>query len=142
MVTQNSESALKPRRRKPEASTVFVFILIVSVLALIVDYARVQARDVRVGTSIKEFGGRMTSIPVWPLGAEYGISFPHPLSTEQIDQLKELNSLRGTVGIAFIECELSEKQKHELATKFPNCFVFQVFGNDTIPVRRKEIESR
>ena len=141
MTTQTSKSALKPKIAKPDASTVFVFILIASVLALIVDYNRVQAKDRRVATLVKKFGGRMTSIPVWPFGSEYGISFTAPLTSKQIDQLKELNSLRGTVGIAFIECELSEHQKIELATSFEDCFVFQVFGNDTIPVRSRTVKS-
>ncbi|MBT5017640.1 hypothetical protein OAF74_01250 [bacterium] len=142
MPIKTSQSSFKPRIGKPHASTILVFILVAGVLALIVDYVRVQAKDQRLGTSIKEFGGRMGGIPFWPFGKEYRISFTAPLTTEQIDQLKELNSLRGTVGIAFVECELSKKQKFELATKFHNCFVFQVFDNDTFPVRSKENESR
>ena len=72
----------------------------------------------------------MGSIPFWPIGAEYRVSFPHPLSKEQLEQLRELNSLRGSVTVAFINCEMTEEQIDDAVETLKNCDLFRVVGNE------------
>lgn len=49
------------------------------------------------------------------------MTFPRALTSDQLDQLAELNSLRGWVGVAFVDCELSANQAREAIAKLPNC---------------------
>lgn len=81
---------------------------------------------VRYQCPISECGGDFGSIPIWPIGSEYRVSFRTPLTSQQLDRLAELNSLRGTVGVAFVDCELSETEIKDALAKLPNCVLFRV----------------
>ena len=96
------------------------------VVALAIDYIRVREKDRRVFHAISQCGGRCGSIPFWPLGTEYRITFSRALTSDELDQLRELNSLRGSVGVAFVDCELSIDQAREATTKLHNCKLYRV----------------
>lgn len=96
----------------------------IAIVALVIDFFLVEAKDSRVSGAISACGGDMGLIPVWPFGTEYRIKFPHPLSSEQLAQLKELNTLRGWVGVAF-ECELTDDQIRETRKMLPHCHLFR-----------------
>ncbi|WP_417848830.1 hypothetical protein [Thalassoglobus sp.] len=109
--------------------------LVIGVVAVTIDYALVNSKNRRVAGVVNDCGGRMGSIPAWPIGTEYRISFPHPLSSAQLDRLKELNSLRGWVGVAFVECELTEDQVRESTSMLHNCHLFRVVDGEMAPLR-------
>lgn len=108
-----------------------LFAIVLAVVGLSIDYVLVRNKDRRVAKAVSECGGRMGSIPIWPIGTEYRISFRSPLSSQQLDRLAELNSLRGTVGVAFVDCELSDAEAREAVAKFPKCLLIKVSGNKT-----------
>jgi hypothetical protein len=97
-------------------------------LALFIDYVMVEAKHARASRAVSRCGGRMGSIHFWPLGAEYDVRFSKPLTTIELNELAELNSLRGSVGVTFIDCELSETQIFETKKKLPNCRLRQVIA--------------
>ena len=97
--------------------------LLAGIVLLTVDYFRVQAKDRRVATAVSRLGGRMGSLPLWPLGTEYYISFSRALNDDELDSLAELNSLRGHVGVKFSDCGLSETQQEQIRRKLASCFV-------------------
>ena len=97
------------------------WLFVVAWVALVVDYYRVNAKEQRVFLAIAECGGTNGSIPFWPFGTEYRVKFPHALTSDQLDRLVELNSLRGSVKVAFVECELSADQVGEIESKLYNC---------------------
>lgn len=104
--------------------------LIVAIIAILltVDYIRVRARIGRVSHSISRFGGRCGSIPFWPIGAEYRITLPRALTSIELCDLAELNSLRGTVHVAFVDCELSTDQTLETIEKLHGCKLYRVIN--------------
>ena len=105
--------------------------IVLTVVGLPTDYILVRNKIARVATAVSECGGKMGSIPLWPLGSESRVSFRHTLSSQQLDRLAELNSLRGTVGVAFVDCELSEVEIKDALAKLPNCALFRVNSNNS-----------
>jgi len=99
------------------------WMLLAGIVLLTVDYFRVEAKDRRVATAVSRLGGRMGSLPLWPLGTEYHISFSRALNDDELDSLAELNSLRGHVGVMFSDCDLSETQEGQIRRKLASCFV-------------------
>lgn len=118
--------------RNLKGRTVFVFVTIA--LGLVADYIRVRSKDSRVFAVVSQCGGRCGSIPVWPLGTEYRISFQQPLTSHQLDQLVELNSLRGWVGVAFVECEISAAEIDVTEKKLSICHLFRVIDGEMRPL--------
>jgi hypothetical protein len=109
------------------------YLIAVVALALLIDHILIEAKERRVSHAISRCGGRMGSIPFWPMGTEYRVTFPRPLTSRELDELAELNSLRGSVGVAFIDCELSKDQIDEARRKLPNCALIRVIeGNASI----------
>lgn len=102
----------------------------IATICLALDYYRVNAKDARVVSAVKQFGGRFGSIPVWPLGTEYRISFDHPLSETQLNQLAELNNLRGSVSIRFVNCDLSASQQSDAIRLLESCHISWNHGNN------------
>jgi hypothetical protein len=51
------------------------WMLLAGIVLLTVDYFRVEAKDRRVATAVSRLGGRMGSLPLWPLGTEYHGSY-------------------------------------------------------------------
>jgi hypothetical protein len=107
-----------------------VLVAVVAIL-LTIDYVHVRSRVKRVAHSISQFGGRCGSIGFWPLGAEYRITLPRALTTAELDQLVELNSLRGAVYVGFIDCELSREQTLAIIDKLHKCKLFRVINHKT-----------
>jgi len=105
-------------------------IAVIIAVALAIDYLRVRAKDRRVFHAISQCGGRCGSIPVWPLGTEYRITFYRALTSDELGQLRELNSLRGCVGVAFVDCELSAEQAREATAKLHNCGLYRVIEGE------------
>ncbi len=103
--------------------------IVAMVVGLPMDYVFVRFKDKRVAKAVSECGGRMRSIPIWPIGTEYRITFRSPLTPQQLDRLTELNSLCGTVAIAFVDCELSDAEASEAIDKLPKCLLIKVSGN-------------
>ncbi|SFJ34128.1 hypothetical protein [Planctomicrobium piriforme] len=102
----------------------FLFLILVAVLWL--DYIIVEAKENRVSAAVSRAGGRMGSIPFWPIGAEYRITFPRALTVEQLNDVAKANSLRGSVGIAFVDCELSDEETRQTRQILHKCHVFRV----------------
>ena len=100
------------------------------VIALAIDYIRVKAKDRRAFDAISQCGGRCGSIPIRPLGTEYRITFFRALTADELDQLAELNSLRGSVGVAFVDCELSTGQIREVTARLHNCRLYRVVDGE------------
>jgi len=103
----------------------FKILTLVVVIGLIVDYQLVRAKERRVSGVISASGGRMASIPLWPLGTEYRITFPHTLTAKQLADLSEANRLRGWVGIAFDAAEITPEEAHMMREALPRCHLFQ-----------------
>jgi len=109
-----------------------IAVLLVAAL-MIWDYHRVDARDRRVAAAVVRCGGRMGSLPFWPFGTEYRISVTRPLSENELEALGELNTLRGTVTVAFVDCELTQHEL-ELAKKYLHlCHLFRIANDRVIP---------
>ena len=104
------------------------------VVALGVDYAVVESKERRLTLAVSELGGRIGSLPAWPLGTEYQISFQRPLNR---NQLKIANRMRGWVGIAFRNCELSETERSNAREALPNCHLFVDRNGEMVPLDRR-----
>jgi hypothetical protein len=111
-------------------SRVFGLIVVLIVVGFTVDYYCVQAKERRVVHMISQFGGRSGSIPAWPIGTEYRITFTRALTSQELVQLHELNTLRGWVGVACEDCELSNDQVREAIANLPQCELFRVVDGD------------
>ncbi len=59
-------------------------ILLASIVLLTFDYFRIEAKNRRVSNAVSRLGGRMGSLPLWPLGTEYYVSFPHALNGDEL----------------------------------------------------------
>ena len=105
-------------------------LVLIIVVALAIDYVRVRAKNRRAFHAISQCGGRMGSIPCWPFGTEYRITFSRALTSDELDQLGELNSLRGFVGVAFVDCELSTDQVREATARLHNCALYRVIDGE------------
>lgn len=110
------------------------FLAIVVIVALAVDYAVVRSKERRLWSEVSAFGGRMGSLPAWPLGAEYRITFYRPLNQKELDQLEIANRMRGWVGIAFHDCELSEAEVVSTRAALPACHVFVDRDDEMVPM--------
>jgi hypothetical protein len=108
------------------------WIFVAGIVLLTVDYFRVEARDRRVAAAVARLGGRMGSLPLWPMGTEYHISFSHALTGDELGSLAELNSLRGHVGVKFSDCDLSEMQQEQIRRNLASCFVLWDNGDTVV----------
>ncbi len=90
------------------AKTISIIILCVVFIA-IVDIINISRKEKRLSRAVGLIGGRSGSIPFWPLGTEYRVTLTAVPSSSQLEELKIANRLRGWVGIAFEDCDLSEK---------------------------------
>ena len=117
---------------KQFARTVLTIILCVVFIA-IADIANISRKEKRLSRAVRSIGGRSGSIPVWPLGTEYRVTLTALPNDSQLEELKIANRLRGWVGIAFEDCDLSEKDVSELLTALPYCHLFVVNGRGLVP---------
>lgn len=105
--------------------SIFWLILIV-ILLLAADYVMVRAKDSRAGSVVHQLGGKMYSIPLWPLGTEYRVSFDSSPTVEQIQELRILNHLRDSVSVAFPECSYSKDQVNKIKETLSQCHLFSI----------------
>lgn len=100
-------------------------ILIVVVLFQI-DYWNVRRKEKQLASAVAAIGGRNRSIPAYPLGTEYRIVLNSVPDAKQLEDLQIANHLRGWVGIAFEQCELSEEDVSRIKANLPSCHLFLV----------------
>lgn len=110
------------------------FLAIIVVVALVVDYAVVRSKEHRLSLAVSKLGGRMGSLPAWPFGTEYRITFHRPLNQKELDQLEIANRMRGWVGIAFQDFELSEAQMVNTRAALPACHLFVARNDTMVPI--------
>jgi hypothetical protein len=101
-------------------------LLLVALVAGYTDYAVFHARKRQAIAVVAELGGRAGSIGGWPLGEENRIEFRRSLDDDELQRLAILNSLprRNWVGVAFIDCDLSEARIEEIRGILWRCHVF------------------
>ncbi len=107
--------------------------IVLIAVAMIWDYRRVDAKDRRVSVAVARCGGRMNSLPFWPLGTEYRISVTHPWSEEELESLSELNTLRGSVAVAFVDCELTQHELGIARKHLSKCHLFRISNGQLAP---------
>jgi len=56
--------------------------------------------------------------------------FFRTLTSDELDRLDELNSVRGTVNVAFADCDLSPDQVREATARLDNCKLFRVIDGE------------
>lgn len=100
---------------------------------LIWDYRGVNARDRRVSAAVVRCGGRMGSLSFWPFGTEYRISLTRPLAEKELKSLVELNALRGSVAVAFVDCELTQQELEIVTRHLDQCHLFRISNGQVIP---------
>ncbi|MDY0169570.1 MAG: hypothetical protein RBS80_23715 [Thermoguttaceae bacterium] len=115
------------------AKAVSIIILCVAFIAIL-DIVNISRKEQRLSEAVRSIGGRSGSIPVWPFGTEYRITLTAVPNESQLQELKIANRLRGWVGIAFEDCDLSDKEVAELVTALPDCHLFVVNGVRLIPL--------
>ena len=104
------------------------------VVMLVVDYALVRSKEARLSSTVSELGGHMGSIPAWPLGTEYRITFERALDDNELERLKIANRMRGSVGIAFRNVELSHTEKASARLALPACHFFVLRDDNMRPM--------
>lgn len=105
-------------------------ILIVVVLFQI-DYWNVRRKEKQLTSAVAAIGGRNGSIPAYPLGTEYRIVLNSVPDAKQLEDLQIANHLRGWVGIALEDCELSEEDVSRIKASLPACHLFLVDEKET-----------
>ena len=93
-------------------------------IGLPIDYLNVVRKERQLSTAVSNCGGRIGSIPVWPLGTEYRITLTKVPDDDELRQLGIANKMRGWVGIAFQECEINGKDQARLQSGLQNCHLF------------------
>jgi hypothetical protein len=75
----------------------------------------------------------MGSLSFWPFGTEYRISLTRPLAEKELKSLVELNALRGSVAVAFVDCELTQQELENATRHLDHCHLFQISNGQVIP---------
>ena len=102
------------------------------VVLLCTDYAMVTSKERQLSSTVARLGGPLGSIPCWPIGTEYRISFDRTLQDDEIDALaKDANDMRGTVGIVFRDCAITDEQSRTMRAKLSGCRLFQSQNGET-----------
>lgn len=83
----------------------------------------------------------MGSIPVWPLGTEYRITLARVPDDKELRDLEIANKMRGWVGIAFQDVEISADDHQRLRSKLQDCHLFVVRDGTMKPLGHIEEES-
>ena len=102
------------------------------------DYLNVRRKENRLVDVVDQLGGKTRSIPAWPLGTEYQITLPRVPDSEELKRLAIANQLRGWVGIAFDDCQISQQQKMVLERMLSRCRLFVLEGDRLQPLRFDE----
>jgi len=127
----------------PEMKRFSKYILLVAALAVIalaIDYWNVTRKEKLLSNAVSQIGGRNGSIPLWPLGTEYRITLTAIPTPGQLDQLKIANKMRGWVGIAFEDCELTADDRDRLRRILERCHLYVVQDGKMSPMDDAAIE--
>ena len=111
-----------------------IALLCVGIIA-IADLFSISRKEQQLSRIVKSIGGRTGSIPVWPFGTEYRITLTSVPNQEQMRKLTVANRMRGWVGIAFEDCNLSDGGRSELLTQLPECQLYTVAENRLVPLQ-------
>ena len=110
------------------------FILLLAVIALAIDYWNVTRKEKLLSNAVSQIGGRNGSIPLWPLGTEYRITLTSLPTPVQLDQLRIANKMRGWVGIAVENCELTVDDFDRLRRNLDRCHLYVVQDGKLTPM--------
>lgn len=105
-------------------------------VGLTADHFNGTRKERQLSAAVSAIGGRIGSIPGWPLGTEYRISLTRVPTDEELKQLAVANTTRGWVGIAFQDCEISRQREDRLRASLHNCHLFVVQNGTTSPLGR------
>ncbi len=78
---------------------------------------------------VSDLGGRIGSIPCWPLGDEIRVEFHgKQFSKEELNRLDALNPLtsRHTIGILFVDTNLTRDDIIKVRHLLPRCVLIRV----------------
>lgn len=106
----------------------------VAALAFAIDYWNVTRKEKLLSSAVSQIGGRIGSIPLWPIGTEYRIALNAVPTSGQLDQLKVANEMRGWVGIAFVDCELTGDERDRLRVILDRCHLYLVQNGTMVPL--------
>ena len=95
-------------------------------ITLAFDYWNVTRKEKLLSHAVSLVGGRNGSIPLWPIGTEYRIVLTAVPDAEQVDKLRIANQMRGWVGIAFEDCDLTYDDVDRMRKHLPECHLFVV----------------
>lgn len=93
-------------------------------ICLAFDYWNVARKEGLLSSAVKQIGGHSGSIPLWPLGTEYRITLNALPTDEQLEQLRIANKMRGWVGIAFADFELTAHDRDRLFRVLDRCHLY------------------
>lgn len=113
------------------------YVLLLAALAAIafaIDYWNVTRKEKLLSSAVSQIGGRSGSIPLWPLETEYRITLNAIPTRGQLDQLKIANRMRGWVGIAFADCELTADDRDRLRRILDRCHLYVVQNGKMSPM--------
>jgi hypothetical protein len=94
----------------------------------------VTRKERLLSNAVSKAGGRIDSIPMWPLGTEYRITLVSVPGESQLRALAIANQMRGWVGIAFKDCEINREDSERLLDALPNCHFFVVQDGRMTPM--------
>ncbi len=115
-------------------SKIILLLAAVDFIALAIDYWNVVRKEKLLSRAVSQIGGRNGSIPLWPLGTEYRITLTSLPTSDQLDQLRIANTMRGWVGIAFENCELAVDDVDRIRRNLNRCHLYVVQGGKMIPM--------
>jgi hypothetical protein len=129
---------IKQRQNQKVARTFATLVIGVIAMAALVWLTAREMRNIaakrRAFPVVNSLGGRIGSIPFWPMGCEYRISFKHSeLSAENLRSLAILNDVSGwgnSVGVAFVDTNLTRSDIVELRERLPKCHIFRVVDSE------------
>jgi hypothetical protein len=104
---------------------------------LAVDYVAVQSKERRLSAAVSACGGKIGSIPAWPIGTEYRITFNHVLDEKQLQQMEIANHMRGWVGIAFRDVELSNEERTKTSAVLNKCHLFMIRDDQFVLLNKR-----
>ncbi|MBI1248645.1 hypothetical protein GC197_12495 [bacterium] len=108
---------------RPVFKLTLILVVLIAV-GLKVDYYFVAQKEKRLSAAVSNIGGRVGSIPAWPLGTEYRITLTKAPTDEELAQLAVANTMRGWVGIVFQDCEISSRDRGRLNASLSSCHLF------------------
>jgi len=101
-------------------------VVVLAAVALAFDYRNVTRKEKLLSNAVSRIGGRNGSIPVWPVGTEYRIILTAVPNAEQLAELGIANQMRGWVGIAIEDCELTHEDVDRMRKGLSDCHLFVV----------------